>query len=78
MHFGNICVKYKCDSIILFLFFLFTENRDMAISRESYSFKIILRSSFFTLLTSLLIVLPSMGGGDQYDSNDGCTIDKSS
>jgi len=32
----------------------------------------------FTLLTSLLIVLPSMGGGDQYDSNDVCTIDKSS
>jgi hypothetical protein len=30
------------------------------------------------LLTSLLIVLPIMGGGDQYGSKDACTIDKSS
>jgi hypothetical protein len=45
-------VKYKCDSIILFLFFSFTENRNMAISRESYSFKIILRSSLYNHLSS--------------------------
>jgi hypothetical protein len=32
----------------------------------------------FTLLTFLLIVLPIMGGCDQYGSKDACTIDKSS
>ena len=32
----------------------------------------------FSLVTSLLIVSPRIGGGDQYGSKDACTIYKSS
>ena len=42
--------KYKRDSLVSW-FFLFTGNRDMAIAGESFSFKTILRSSWYTHLS---------------------------
>ena len=44
--------KYKCDSLVS-CFFLFTRNRDIAIARESFSFKTILRSSWYNIIYHL-------------------------
>ena len=39
-------------NVIVSVVFLFTVNRDMAIARESFSFKIILRSLWYNHLSS--------------------------
>jgi hypothetical protein len=47
--------KYRCHSLVLFI--LFIMNYDEGIARESFSFKIILRSPLYNHLSSNISVI---------------------